>query len=131
MIMKYLRLGRVWMDSCKAERAHEKACQGINDGQPWTYMSFDDAVKLGQKQLDEVKARKDQPVQPQLKVAEVARYYQLIKVLEQQVKDYCIKNAAAKACPDRSPRKIALEIYPQEKFYSDLQKEQHKNAKTQ
>jgi hypothetical protein len=37
---------------------------GIYDDIPWQYMNYENAVKLGQKQLDEEKARNKQPNQP-------------------------------------------------------------------
>jgi len=45
---------------CKGEHSHDKECAGIYDNIPWQYMSYEDALKLGQKQLDEAKAKREQ-----------------------------------------------------------------------
>jgi len=76
-------------------------------------MYYVDAVKLGQKQLEEEKARKEQPKPAEPSVAEVARKYELLKKLEQQVKEFCSKNPAVKSCKEKTPYQLAQELFPQ------------------
>lgn len=102
-----------WLDYCKGEHSHDKECAGIYDNIPWQYMNFEDAVKLGQKQLDEERARKEQPKPAEPSVAEVARHYEQLKQLEQQVKEFCSKNPAVKSCKEKTPYQLAQELLPQ------------------
>jgi hypothetical protein len=102
-----------WLDYCKGEHSHDKECAGIYDNIPWQYMDYGDAVKLGQKQQEEEKATKEQPKPAEPSVAEVARKYELLRKLEQQVKEFCSKNPAVKSCKDKTPYQLAQELLPQ------------------
>ena len=108
-LMKY----QGWLDYCKGEHSHDKECEGIYDHIPWQYMNYEDAVKLGQKQLEEEKARKEQPKPEEPSVAEVARHYEQLRQLEQQVRELCGKNPAVKSCKEKTPNQLAQELLPQ------------------
>jgi hypothetical protein len=117
-LLKY----QAWLDYCKGEHSHDKECEGIYDHLPWQYMDYEDAVKLGQKQLDEEKARKERPKAAEASVAEVARHYEQLKQLEQQVKEFCGKNPAVKSCKERTPYQLAQELLPQVQNQVQVQK---------
>jgi hypothetical protein len=100
-----------WLDYCKGEHSHDKECAGIYDNIPWQYMDYAEALKLGQKQLDEAKAKKEQEAKPKPTVAEAARQYAVFKQLLNEIKDFCDKNPAVKSC--RDPYQLAMELFPQ------------------
>jgi ubiquitin len=85
-------------------------------------MNYEEAVKLGQNQLDEEKARKEQPKPAEPTVAEVARHYDQLKQLEQQVKEFCGKNPALKSCKEKAPYQLAQELFPQVQKQVQVQK---------
>jgi hypothetical protein len=106
---------------CKGEHSHDKECEGIYDHIPWQYMNYEDAVKLGQKQLEEEKARKEQPKPEEPSVAEVARHYEQLRQLERQVREFCSKNPAVKSCKQKTPYQLAQELFPQVKKQVQVQ----------
>lgn len=85
---------------CKGEHSHDKECEGIYDHIPWTYMSYDDALKLGQKQLDEQKVREAQGPVQQRSLGEIAREQKVLKAIRANIPNICKKlsdNAVCKA----------------------------------
>lgn len=91
--------------------SHNKGCDGINDNQPWTYMTYEDALKLGQKQLDEAKAKKDQEAKPPLTVVELVHQTQLLKKMAKEIADFCSTHPT-KVCKTETPKNLALAMLP-------------------
>lgn len=94
------------IDYCEQdENRHKKMCDGVNDHQKSTFMSYDQALKLGQKQLDQQeRAKKADVPPPPISLAEYARQQQLRTQITSAVYDYCGKHSDAgtrNACKDK------------------------------
>ena len=96
---------------CKGEHSHDKECAGIYDNIPWQYMSYEDALKLGQKQLDEAKAKKEQESKPPLTVVELGRQTQMVKKMENEIAAFCSTHPTD-TCKKETPHNLALAILP-------------------
>jgi hypothetical protein len=98
------------IEYCKGEHSHDKECAGIYDNIPWTYMNYDDAVKLGQKQLDEQKAQNAQAPVQQRSLGEIAREQKLLKTIRDVVPDICKKQPDTEFCKSDPAAKEAFII---------------------
>lgn len=83
------------------EHRQEKMCEGVNDGQPSKWMSYQDALSEGKKQL----AKPQAPPAPSLGDAArqlKLRHQQLVARTEKVVDDYYSSHSAEPACMDKA-----------------------------
>src|SRR5882724_8554162 len=86
------------LEYCKGDHSHDKECAGIYDNIPWTYMDFNEAVKLGQKQLDEQRVRTAQAPVQQRSLGELAREQKVLKTLREALPGICEKKPDITFC---------------------------------
>jgi hypothetical protein len=94
------------IDYCEQDaNRHKKMCDGVNDHQKSTFMSYDQALKFGQKQLAEQEnAKKANVPAPPLSLAEYAEQQRLRTQVTSAIYDYCAKHSdteAINACKDK------------------------------
>lgn len=82
------------IDYCEQDANRQKdMCEGVNDHQKTTFVPYDQALKVGQEKLAQIKA--NQNVVPPL--SGLAAYAAREKRVEEAVTAYCLKNTDPKS----------------------------------
>ncbi|MGH9688757.1 MAG: hypothetical protein ACRD5K_16865 [Candidatus Acidiferrales bacterium] len=67
-------------------------------------------MKRGQQQITEEKVQRAQPKPTEPNLAEAARQFRILKMLDDAVQTACAKNPAIKVCKEESSRQLAQRV---------------------